>query len=144
MAQSWLAGVDYSGMTAGIDSYVTDGNLIWFDNLKLTNRGLQNAKGGVKIRHGRINGDLLIASQQTLGVNLPRTVQTAGAAQSFEQMEALFEITPGVFQLSGCLANTLPDAVGNSRPLMPGTLIADAAGEIAVRPNYDELLPLIW
>lgn len=142
LTKSWLAGVDYSCVNFGIESHVTDRNLVWFENLKVTDRGLQNAKGGIKVMHGRIAGDLLLASQQHLGVELPRTVQAAGVAQSFEQLEALFEISPGVFQLSGCLEQTLPDTLGVSRPLAPGTLIADAAGEIALRANYDERMSL--
>jgi hypothetical protein len=138
LTNSWLAGVNYSRIHTGIDSHVTDGNLVWFENLKVTDRGLQNARGGIKVVHGRIDGALLTATQQTLGVKLPRAIQTVGVAQSFEQLEALFEISPGVFQLTGCLENTLPDASGVSRPLAPGTLIADAAGEIAIRANYDE------
>lgn len=142
VTKSWLAGVDYSRITSGIDSHVTDGNLIWFESLKVTDRGLQNAKGGLKVIHGRIDGDLLVASQHALGVTLPRTVQTAGLVQSFEQMQALFEISPGVFKLSGCLEKTLPDTLGNARALAPGTLIADAAGEIAIRSDFDDELPL--
>jgi len=142
VTKSWLAGVDFSRITSRIESYVTEKNLIWFDNLKVTDRGLQNAAGGIKVNHGRIDCDLLIAGQQALGVSLPRVTQMAGRAQSFEQFLALFEVSPGTFKLSGCLEETLPDTFGNSRPLAPGTLIADAAGEIAVRSDFDEPMPM--
>lgn len=142
VTQSWLAGVDLSQITSRIESYVTDRNLIWFDNLKVTDRGLQSATGGVKVNHGRIDCDLLVASQQVLGVSLPRATQNFSGAQSFEQFLALFDISPGIFKLSGCLEQTLPDAMGNSRPLAPGTMIADAAGEIAVRSDFAEPMPI--
>ncbi len=142
VTQSWLAGVDFRQITSRIESYVTDKNLIWFDTLKVTDRGLQNASGGIKINHGRIDCELLGASKSMLGVSLPRVVQAAGGAQSFEQFLALFEISPGVFKLSGCLEETLPDTLGNTRPLAAGTLIADATGEIAIRSNFNDAMPL--
>ncbi len=138
VTQSWLGAVDFGRMTSRIESYDTNKNLIWFDNLKVTDRGLQNATGGIQIIHGRIDCDLLAASQQVLGVVLPRSVQTAGEAQTFEQFLALFEISPGTFKLSGGLAETL----GKTRQLASGTLIADATGEIAVRSNFAEPMPL--
>jgi hypothetical protein len=76
-----------------------------------------------------------------LGVALSRTVQAAHSEQSFEQLQAMFEISPGILKLAGDVKKTLGDSTGRSRPLPPGTLIADAAGEIAVRSNY-EAMPL--
>lgn len=144
LKDSWLVNVDYSKINPGIVSHVTNDNFVRLDNLTVTDHGLHKAKGGIKVVHGRIDGDLLNASQQTLGVNLTRPVKTAGVAQSFEQFGASFEIETkqGIFKLCGGLQNTLPDSLGVSRPLAPGTLVADASGEIAVRSNYDELLPL--
>ena len=137
VSKSWLAGIDFGRLTLGLDSYVTDGNLIWFENLKVTDRGLHTAVGGVTVKHGRIDGNLLIASQNTLGVTLPRAVHNV--EQSFEQLQAMFEISPGVFKLYGGVEQTLPDTAGRSRPLTPGTLMADAAGEIAVHANFEPI-----
>ncbi len=92
------------------------------------------------VQHGRIDEPLLTASQQLLGIELPRQVQTADVQlHSFEQLRAMFEIAPGTIKLAGGIETTLPET--GSRKLAPGTLIADAAGEIAVRSSY-EAMPL--
>lgn len=138
VTQSWFAGVDFGQLTSRIDSRLTGDGWLWCENLKVTDRGLVQMSGGVMVKHGRIDESLLNASQQLLGVQLPRQVQMADVRlHSFEQLRAMFEIAPGIFKIAGDVERTLEGS--GSRPLKPGTLIADAAGEIAVRASYEAI-----
>lgn len=140
VTKSWLGGIDFGRWTSGFNSFVTGGGLIWCESFKVTDRGLQHAYGKVTVQDGRIDSNLVKACQQSLGVNMLPPVQTANVeVHSFEQLQAFFEIAPGTFRLAGGIETTRPDAEGRSRPLVPGTLIADAAGEIAYRSNFEPM-----
>ena len=138
VTQSWFAGVDFGQLTSRIDSRITGDGWLWCENLKVTDRGLLNVSGGVMVKHGRIDESLLNASQQLLGVHLPRQVQMADVRlHSFEQLRAMFEISPGVFKLAGDVEQPLERS--GARRMEPGTLIADAAGELAIRSSYEPI-----
>ena len=139
ITQSFLVGVDFGRLTAGLNSCVTGEGFIWCENFMVTDAGLQNAYGKASVEHGRIDNNLLNASQHTLKVELP-SVQSANVGlHSFEQLQAIFDIAPGTFRLAGGVEKTLPDTQGRTRQLPLGTLIADAAGPIAVRSNFEPM-----
>lgn len=140
LSDSLIGGIDFGRWTSGLNSFVTGEGLISCENFKVTDRGLQYAYGKVTAEDGRINGNLLKACQQRLGVTVLPPVQTSNVAvHSFEQLQAYFEIAPGTIKLVGGVETTRPDAYGRSRPLAPGTLIADAAGEIAHRSSIESI-----
>ncbi len=142
VSQSWIAGIDFGKLTSGTDYRVTGHGFVWCENLRVNHRGLQHAYGKVTVEHGRIDSKLLGASHRSLEVELPRPVHVANVdLHSFEQLQAIIEIAPGTFKLAGGIEKTLSDSLGRSRPLVPGTLVADAAGELAIRANF-EAMPL--
>lgn len=137
LSKSWFAGIDFGQLSSSIGTRLTGNGRIWCESLKVTERGLQNIIGGVIVEHGRIDENLLNASERLLGVTLPRQVQMANVEwHSFEKLCGMFEISPGLLKLAGAVE---PTAL---RTLPPGTLISDAAGEIAVRAEYEKPIPL--
>jgi hypothetical protein len=139
VTKSSLKGIDFGRLASGLDFRFTGEGSLEFKNVRVTDRGLQYALCLVTADYGRIDGNLLIASQQMLGVSLPRPVQTANVElHSFDQLRAWFEIAPGTLSLVGGIEHSLPDKIGPRR-LVPGTMIADAAGEIAVRSSIEPM-----
>jgi hypothetical protein len=124
-----LTGVDFGQLTAGLDKRVAGGGWIWCQQAAINDRGLRSMSGIINIERGRIDQRLLSDSGRYLGVSLPREVQFAQVPlHSFEQLRVTFAISPQQLIFGGLVEKS----IDGSRKFQPGTLIADAAGELAI------------
>jgi hypothetical protein len=138
LENTYLAGIDFGQLTYGLEKRVVGNGMIWCQQAQVTDRGLQYVAGVLGIDRGRIDERWLTASQHYLGVALPREVQVAQVhTHSFEQLQLTFEITSQRLRFAGLVKST----TDGSRGLRPGTILADAAGELAIRAS-DEPIPL--
>ncbi len=138
LENAYLIRVDFGQLNTGVEKRIAGTGWVFCERGVITDSGLQYMAGGIGIERGRIDERLLSASQRYLGVTLPSEVQVAQVRlHSFEQLQITFEISPQRLRFVGLVQKS----ADGTRSFQPGTIIADAAGELAMRVS-DEPVPL--
>ncbi len=125
--------VDFASLTTQSAHSMVGTGWIWIDQAEVSSRAVQLLSGWIQVDNGRLAISTLQAAEQLLAIELPRTIQANVSSLLFGKLLCRFRLdTSGLAFEGGMQA---------SEKLKGNTLLADAAGTLAVKKNTS-LIPI--